>query len=71
VRPFASEARLPPHLEAEISLEMVAPHLVVDLAIGWRLLVGVFFDQTCFEVVIQVWWLHISMCHMSESLGLT
>jgi hypothetical protein len=54
VWPFASQARFPPHLEAEIPLEMIMPHLVVDLAIGRLLLVRVFFDEAWLQVDVQV-----------------
>jgi hypothetical protein len=52
--PAATQSSLPSHLLAEIVLEVVEAHLIVDLAIRGNRLVGVFFDEACLQVGVEV-----------------
>jgi hypothetical protein len=52
--PAAPQSSPPSHLDAEITLEVVESHLIVDLAIRGDRLVGVFFGQACLQVGVEV-----------------
>lgn len=50
----AGEERLPSILEQEAAFPVIESDLIVDLAIGWWLLVRVFFDKDRLQLVAGV-----------------